>query len=68
MMEVGGGSDRYLVEVGEDAELGAHLWYGSLELLDPPFLLRLLLSRHSPLALNRQTGFRRTFTYPLSSL
>lgn len=44
----------YLVEVGEDAQLRVHLWYGLLELLDPLLLLRLLLGRHSPLALDQQ--------------
>lgn len=44
----------YLVEVGEDPELGPHLWDGVLELLDPPLLLRFLLGPHSPLALDQQ--------------
>lgn len=49
----GGGSD--LIEVGEDSELGAHLWYGFLELMNPLLLLRFLLGRHSPLTLNQHT-------------
>lgn len=42
----------YLVEVSEDSELGAHLWYGFLELLNPLVLLRFLFGRDSPLTLN----------------
>lgn len=49
----GRGSGWYLVEVGEDAELGAHLWYGFLKLLNPLLLLRFLFGRHSPLTLNQ---------------
>lgn len=53
---LGGGSGLYLVEVGQDAELGAHLWYGILELLDPLLLLCFLFGRHSPLTLNQTDG------------
>lgn len=45
----------YLVEVCEDAELGAHLRYAFLEFLNPLLLLGFLFSCHSPLTLNKKT-------------
>lgn len=47
-----GEASPYLVEVSEDSELGAHLWYGFLELLNPLVLLCFLFGRDSPLSLN----------------
>lgn len=62
MPSLGVGSGCYLVEVREDAELGAHLWYGFLELLNPLLLLCFLCIVHCPLTL-KQTGYYHIFKY-----
>lgn len=56
---LGGEPGCYLVEVCEDAELGAHLWYGVLELLNPPLLLCFLFLCHCPLTLNQAGYYHR---------
>ena len=48
------GLDTHLVKMGQDAQLGAHLWDGLLELPDPLVLLLLLCCRHAPLALSQE--------------
>lgn len=42
--------------MGQDAELGPHLWDCVLELLDPFFLFCFLLGRHPPLTLDQTLG------------
>lgn len=51
-----GFADTHLVEMCQDAQLGAHFRDGFLELLHPPLLLLFLGSAHSPLALQGQEG------------